>query len=65
MNEDIAAADFLQEDAFGGVVEKVCVVPGCTTLAKEYEAENAVFNNGFATAHDEAKGETGCAPEVG
>lgn len=38
MDEDVAAADFLQEDTFGGVIQKARVVPGNVALAKENKA---------------------------
>jgi hypothetical protein len=49
VNEDVAAADFAQEDAFGGVIEQADQVPGQVALAPEKAAQDEVLDNGRTT----------------
>ena len=51
VDEDVASADFAEEDALGGVVEEVGEVPGSVAVAIEYEAERDVLDAGRATTY--------------
>ena len=46
VEEAIAATDALEDDAFGGVVEEACVVPGDFAGEVEDEAEAEVLDGG-------------------
>ena len=49
VDEDVAAADFAQEDAFSGVVKEADQVPGQVTFAVEYVAQSKMENNSLTT----------------
>ena len=49
MDEDVTAANFLQEDAIASVVEETSIIPGDITIAIKDEAQGKVSDAGFTT----------------
>jgi len=52
MDEDVTAANFLQEDAFCGVVEKVRIVPRDITIVIKDAAQGEVLDAGSTTSNN-------------
>jgi hypothetical protein len=44
VDEDVAAADFAQEDAFDAIVEESPISPGCCPIKSKKQAECEVLN---------------------
>ena len=49
VDEDVAPADFAEEDALGGVVEETDIVPRDVPAATQYEAQGEVMDDVKAT----------------
>jgi hypothetical protein len=60
VNEDIAAADFAEEDALGAVVEEVDIVPRDGAVAPEDEAKCKMLHTEKATVQKCGKRTNDC-----